>query len=109
MFLLIVAMKYIFDCTSRTDSGASETLRLSFVAAIIAGLVIGAFYYLNAGHIIGENASPYCATGTVCPFNWQILGLAAKAFLISGTGTLLTIIGFRSIYNELSFMLSKKK
>jgi hypothetical protein len=110
MFMLVVATKYIFDSMNRTDKGASETLRLSFAAAVLAGLAIAALYYLDAGHIIGEGANcKYCDAGKACYFSWDMVGLAGKAFLASSAGVLLTILGLRGIYTELSFMLSGKK
>jgi hypothetical protein len=109
MFLLIVAVKYIFDCTNRNDNGASETLRLSFAASAFAGLAVGAFYYLDAGHIIGANASQYCADGAVCLFNWGMAGLAGRMFLISGAWMMAALLSLRGIYSELSFMLKRKK
>jgi hypothetical protein len=110
MFMMIIATKYIFDSMNRTDKGASETLRLSFAAAALAGLTVAALYYLDAGNIIGEGAGgKYCDAGKTCYFSWGMAGLAGKAFLASGIGVLLTILGLRGIYTELSFMLSGKK
>ncbi|MDR1071445.1 MAG: hypothetical protein LBL21_02280 [Rickettsiales bacterium] len=109
MLVLVIAAKMIFDYSGRQTGKPSETFRLSFLASAITGLAIGALYYLNAGHIIGSNASLYCDAGARCLFNWGMLALAAKAFLISGIGVMLTILGMRGIYTELTFMLSKRK
>jgi hypothetical protein len=109
ILMLVVATKLIFDYNGRQSGKASETFRLSFLAALVTGLAVGAFYYMDAGHIIGANAGQYCEAGARCLFNWKMLGLAAKAFLVSGIGTLLTILGLRGIYAELTYMLSKKK
>jgi len=108
MFVLVLAVKYIFDCNGKHSGRASETFRLSFIAAMSIGLLIAVFYYLNAGLIIGSNPSRYCTAGTVCWFSWGMLGLAGRAFLTSGLGLLLTFLGLRGIYTELSYILSKK-
>ena len=108
MFMLVLAVKYIFDCDGRHSGRASETFRLSLIAAVFIGLLVAAFYYVNAGHIIGVNPSRYCQAGAVCWFNWGMLGLAGKAFLASSVGLLLMFLGLRGIYAELSYVLSKK-
>ena len=106
MFILVVAIKYIFD---GNDGHPSETLKVSLFVSILFGLFIGMFAYLDAGHIVGNNIGMYCEHGARCWFSWPMLWMACKMFLGSMVGMLALIIGFRGIYNELSFMLSKNK
>jgi hypothetical protein len=109
MLVLVIAAKMIFDYSGRQTGKSSETFRLSLLASAITGLATGALYYLNAGHIIGSNASLYCEAGTKCLFDWGMLALAGKAFLISGLVSFLALLGMRGIYTELTFMLARKK
>ncbi|MDR2268813.1 MAG: hypothetical protein LBD94_01355 [Rickettsiales bacterium] len=109
IFILVVAVKYIFDYHGKADGRASETFRASLIASVIAGLAIGAFYYMDAGHIIGNNPSDYCGADTVCTFNWKMLVLAIEAAAAWGAVLFVTILGLRGIYTELSFMLTKRK
>ena len=108
MFMLVVAAKYIFDCDHRSMGSASRTFRLSMIAAVAAGIAVAAFYYMNAGHIIGNNPGRYCADGLVCIFNWDMAALAGRVFLATAVGMLMTLLGLRGVYAETSFMLTKK-
>ena len=108
MLMLVVAAKYIFDCDGRHMGRASRTFRLSLWASVFIGLAVASLYYANAGNIIGNNPGNFCVSGLVCWFNWPMVGLAARAFAASAICALLTILGMRGIYTELSFMLSKK-
>lgn len=108
MFMLVVATKYIFDCNGKNIGRSSDTFKLSIWASVMAGLLIAAFYYMDAGHIIGDNPGRICADGAVCWFSWKMLSLAGWAFLAGFICTMLTLLGLRGIYTELSFMLSKK-
>jgi hypothetical protein len=109
MFMLVIAAKYIFDYDGRHTGGAGRTFRLSLIGAIVAGLCIAVVYYLDAGHMLGSNPGRICPDGTVCRFGWKMLSLAGERFLASSIGILLTILGLRGIYTELSFMLTKKQ
>jgi len=107
MLMLVIAAKYIFDYDGRHIGGAGRTLRLSIIAAVSAGLVIAVVYYLDAGHIIGNNPGRICADGAVCRFGWKMLAFAGERFLATSIGILLTLLGLRGMYDELSFMLTK--
>jgi hypothetical protein len=109
MMILVIATKYIFDSNGKRGGRASETFRLSLAAALFIGLVIGALYYANAGHIIGNNPGEYCDAGAICLFNWQIARLAATAFLSYSAVLFIAFLALRGVYDELSFMLSKNK
>jgi hypothetical protein len=106
MFILIIAIKYIFD---KTDGHASETFKLSSIISLVIGLAIAALYYFDMTHVIGSNNNTFCAVGEACKFNWSIVWVAAKAFLGYSVASLVTLLGLRGVYNELTFMLSKKK
>ncbi|MDR1826474.1 MAG: hypothetical protein LBQ49_02155 [Rickettsiales bacterium] len=109
MFILVVAAKYIFDFDGKHTGRASATFKTAVFASVAAGLAIAVFYYLDAGHIIGgNNPGRLCADGAVCRFGWDMLSLAGQAFLASALGILLTLLGLRGVYDELSFMLTKK-
>jgi hypothetical protein len=106
MFIFIIAIKYIFD---KTDGHSSETFKVSGVISLVIGLLIGSLYYLDMTHVIGSNNNVFCAVGEVCKFNWNILWVAAKAFIGYSVVSLVTLLGLRGIYTEMTFMLSKKK
>jgi hypothetical protein len=106
MFLIVIATKYIFDSSDKHK--ATATLKLSFAASLAVGLAAGAFFYLDAGHIIGSGAaSKYCAGGSTCLFSWDIAKYVGLATTVSTVIMLAIILGLRGIYNELSFMLHK--
>ena len=103
MFMLTMAMKYIFD---GNNEKSSETFKIAFFASIVFGLLLGTIYYLDAVHIIGNNSNALCAAD-VCGFSWSILWYATKAFIAVTIASLSMILGLRGIYKELSFMFSK--
>lgn len=109
MFVLVVAMKYIFDADGKRDGRASKTFYSAMIASIVIGLAVGALYYMDAGHIIGNNSSIYCMDGMTCMFSWNMLLLAAEAFAAAAIGSFIMILGMRGVYTELSFMLARKK